>query len=250
MTPSTNSTTCEAQRLDEAAKLYRTEAGELNRDITAYYDLRAILRHRDELGLTNAYAVMMGVGEGAAASGLAPHVAHLTVVEGSGALTEDFRKIAPENVTAVHSLFEAFTPARPLDVAIATHVLEHVENPVAVMKQAWQWLKVGGTAFVTVPHCGSLHRRIGVKMGLLPATNALNQQDITVGHRRVYSIPEFSADLRAAGFTIEKLGGFMIKLVSQAQMKGWPRELLDGIFEMSLEADPGLCSNLFAICRK
>ncbi len=250
MNPDTQSTNSEAQRLDEAAKLYRTEAGELNRDITAYYDLQTILKHRGELGLSNAHAVMMGVGEGAAASGLAPHVAHLTVVEGSAALTKDFCKIAPENVNAVHSLFEAFTPAQPVDVAIATHVLEHVEHPVEVMRQAWQWLKVGGTAFVTVPHCGSLHRRIGVKMGLLQATNALNKQDITVGHRRVYSIPEFTADLRAAGFTIEKLGGFMIKLVSQAQMKGWPRELLDAIFEVSLEADAGLCSNLFAICRK
>ncbi len=250
MNTNTGKIVSEAQRLDDAAELYRTEAGELNREITAYYDLQATLRHREELSLTNAHAIMMGVGEGAAAAGLAPHVAHLTVVEGSGTLTEDFRKIAPENVTVVHSLFEAFTPSQPLDVAIATHVLEHVDHPVEVMKQAWNWLKPGGVAFVSVPHCGSLHRRIGVKMGLLPATNALNEQDIRVGHRRVYSIPELEADLRAAGFTIEKLGGFMIKLVSQAQMKLWPRTLLDGIFETSLEADPSLCSNLFAICRK
>jgi hypothetical protein len=66
----------------------------------------------------------------------------------------------------------------------------------------------------------------------------------------VYSIPELESDIRAAGFVIEKLGGFGIKLVAQAQMKGWTRSLLDGIFETSLESDPGLCSNLFAICRK
>ena len=240
----------EMQRVDETSELYQTEAGALNRDIAGYYNLQAVLRHGEKLGLAHADAIMMGIGDGAVCLGLAPHVARLTIVEGSATLTRDFRALAPENTTAVHALFEEFTPAQPVDVVIATHVLEHVDHPVEVMKQVRQWLKPGGRVFVSIPHSGSLHRRIGVKMGMLPAINALNGQDIRVGHRRVYSIPELEADIQAAGFTVEKLSGFMIKLVSQAQMKGWSRELLDGIFEASLEADPGLCSNLFAICRK
>jgi len=40
----------------------------------------------------------------------------------------------------------------------------------------------------------------------------------------------------------------MIKLVSNAQMKDWSRELLDAIFRVSLETPSAVCSNIAVIC--
>ena len=40
----------------------------------------------------------------------------------------------------------------------------------------------------------------------------------------------------------------MIKLVSNAQMKDWSKELIDAIFEVSLSAPAEICSNIAVIC--
>jgi len=85
-------------------------------------------------------------------------------------------------------------------------------------------------------------------MKLLRRRNELNDQDVEVGHRRVYTIPEFESDVESAGFRIIETRGYMIKLVSNAQMKDWSRELLDAIFRVSLETPSAVCSNIAVIC--
>ena len=74
----------------------------------------------------------------------------LTLVEGAEAFCADLRQRFPA-VTVVRSLFEDFVPAELYDTIILGHVLEHVENPVDLLRKAGSWLADGGVICCAVP---------------------------------------------------------------------------------------------------
>lgn len=67
------------------------------------------------------------------------------------------------------STFEGTTlKGENFDVAVFNHVLEHVENPVKVLKKTFKVLKKGGVVLVDVPNFGGLNSRVwGSKWGYL-----------------------------------------------------------------------------------
>ena len=78
-----------------------------------------------------------------------------------------------------------------------------------------------------VPNAGSLHRRVGQKMGVLGALTDLNETDHKQGHRRVYTVATLLADIAGAGLAVETQGTFMLKPLSNAQMDGLDRSIAD-----------------------
>lgn len=195
------------------------------------------------------HVIEMGYGDGAVVEAIKDKVGKVTVVEGDKKLVEQTKK-SHKDVTIVHSLFEEFEAKDKADLVLGNHVLEHVNQPQVVLERTKQWLKPNGIALFSVPNATSLHRRIGVRMGLLGSIYDLNEQDKRVGHQRIYDEQSFLRDLKKSGFKIKKFGGFNLKLVSQKQMKDWSDELLQAIYEVSLQCPAELCSNLYAICRK
>jgi len=168
------------------------------------------------------------------------------VIEGDAAILDRFRFDSPRT-TFHHGLFEDIDLAARYDVALANHVLEHIGPVRAVLERVRQVLRPGGRLVVSVPNALSLHRRIGVQMGLLGSVHDLNETDLRLGHVRVYDPATLAADLEASGFRIVESGGFNVKLVSLMQMKDWPQETLDAIFEVSKTLPQEICSNLWAV---
>lgn len=243
-TPETSSSpSAENRRLDEAAGGYLAEAGQADVDFVSHYT-----RKLQEPWSRGASALQLGLGNGALARELASGFGEFTVVEGSAALVRAFAD-APANCRLAVALFEEFSPSRRFDRIFGNHVLEHVLDPVDLLRRTRDWLQPDGRALFTVPNAGSLHRRIGVEMGLLERPDALNAQDQRLGHRRVYSARGFQADLEQAGYVVEAFHGYMLKVVSNAQMKGWSREFLDASYRVSLTLPPEFGANLFAVCR-
>ena len=244
-TPETSSSPfAENQRLDEAAAGYLAEAGQADVDFVTYYT-----RKLQEPWSRGGSALQLGLGNGVLARQLAPGFGQFTVVEGSSALVEAFLQ-PPANCALAVALFEEFAPSTRFDRIFGNHVLEHVLDPVALLRRTRDWLQPDGRALFTVPNAGSLHRRIGVELGLLERPDALNAQDRRLGHRRVYSARNFQADLEQAGYVVEEFRGYMLKVVSNAQMKGWSRELLDASYRVSLTLPPEIGANLLAVCRR
>jgi 2-polyprenyl-3-methyl-5-hydroxy-6-metoxy-1,4-benzoquinol methylase len=233
----------ELERLNQTSDIYTTEAGKLNQDIISYNSAELIKLRK----LTGGRAIQLGLGDGYIAGLLAKEYKEFVILEGSDNVIRDFYN-KDAGYTVVKTLFEEYEAKEKFDVLLGNHILEHVDDPVGIMRQAKKSLKPGAKAIFSVPHADSLHRRIGVEMNLLKQRNELNGQDIQLGHRRVYTIKEFEADIKSAGFKILETRGYMIKLVSNAQMKGWSRELLDAIFKISLEAPSEICSNIAVIC--
>jgi len=131
---------------------------------------------------------------------------------------------------------------------LASHVLEHVDDPVAVMAKARSWVAPGGRLLVLVPNANSLHRLLGVKMGLLSRPDELNEMDRQLAHRRVYDQQLLASHIREAGWSIANTGGAYLKPLSNKQMEDWfSPELMDGFYELGKEF-PDLCVVIYAVC--
>ena len=233
----------ELNRLRESGQIYGTEAGDLNRDIASFHTAEIIKDKK----LIGGKALQLGLGDGYIAEKVCPYYEKLVVLEGSDKVIQQFYN-PKSGYAAIHTFFEDYQEKGTYDVLLGNHILEHVEDPVAVLKQARKSLKPGAKAMFTVPNADSLHRRIGVAMGMLEKRNSLHGQDLLLGHRRVYTLSELQKDVSEAGYKITESFGYILKLVSNAQMKGWSKELLAAIYQTSRTVPPEICSNIGVIC--
>lgn len=172
----------------------------------------------------------------------------LTVVEGSAQLLANIPD-AP-NVRKVHALFEDFNPQNRFDTIILEHVLEHVEDPVALLQRAGSWSAAEGRLLLGVPNGHSIHRLAAVKMGLLESPIELNARDLAQGHRRVYTIETFKRDITAAGLRIVETGGVFFKpLANQQIQENWSEDMILGFYELGKDF-PQYAADLFAVCQR
>ena len=198
-------------------------------------------------------AIFMGLGEGSLLERIGPRFDEIVVVEASDLLIAQAQKrfAGLGGVHLVNSYFENYEtpPKHKVSCILGNHVLEHLNDPVEVLRKSLGWLKADGISIFTVPNATSLHRRIGVEMGVLHTFNELSQQDKVVGHQQVYDRLSLRADVIAGGYAVIEEGGFNLKLVSQAQMIEWPEVLHTAIYRVSRDCPSDLCSNLYVVCR-
>ena len=185
------------------------------------YSARVFGRH-----LRPGSILELGPAEGIMTEQLAKLDRPLTVVEGAASFCDDLRARFPE-IVVVHSLFEEFQPAQQFDNIIMGHVLEHVEDPVEVLRLGKTWLAPGGRALTAVPNSRSIHRQAAVAMGLLPFEEALNETDLHHGHRRVFNPETFRQVFNESDLRIDFFGGYWLKPVSNGQIEeSWTPEML------------------------
>lgn len=191
----------------------------------------------------------LGPAEGVMTELLATTGKKLTVVEGSELFCQDLRKRFPE-VTIIHSLFEEFQPDERFDNIILGHVLEHVEDAIAILVRAKQWLTPNtGRIFAAVPNARSLHRQAAVIMGLLKSEDALNETDIHHGHRRVFNPESFRNSFYQAGLSIEVFGGYWMKPLSNRQIEEtWTPQMLDAFMQLG-ERYPDIAGEIYVVAR-
>jgi len=188
----------------------------------------------------------MGPAEGLMTELLAKTGKALTVVEGSRVFCDSLSERFPE-ASVVHSLFEDFAPDRRFDNIVLGHVLEHVENPIDIVRRAATWLTTHGRIVAAVPNSRSLHRQAAVIMGLLPAEDALNELDLHHGHRRVFNPESFRQCFVAAGLEVEVFGGYWLKPVSNGQIeRDWTPAMLEAFMRLG-ERYPDIAGEIYVI---
>lgn len=231
----------EQRRLSELAPDFSSEDGFNARLIDFRYDaMLPFLEGR-------ASCVELGSSDGRMTERLAKLFPDdLTAVDGTAAYVDEVARRLPD-VTAVHSLFEEYAPGRTFDAAVLGHVLEHVADPVAILKVTQDLLEPGGVAIVTVPNADSIHRQIGVAMGMLDAVTDLNEADHRIGHRRVYTRDTLIADVERSGLRVEHAGGVFLKPLSNGQIEEqWPEDLIQAFYEVG-KRWPELCAELMVV---
>jgi SAM-dependent methyltransferase len=156
----------------------------------------------------------------------------LTIVEGSKTLFDQIPDYS--NVIKVNSLFETFAPKEKFDTVILNHVLEHIENPVILLKNVLDWMAEGAICIVGVPNAKSFHRLAAVHMGLLTSEYDLNERDLELGHYRVYDLCLLKSHVEQAGFVVKSEGGIFLKFLSNAQIETHLDEnVIDAYFLMA-----------------
>jgi 2-polyprenyl-3-methyl-5-hydroxy-6-metoxy-1,4-benzoquinol methylase len=156
---------------------------------------------------------------------------HLTVVDAAPELLQKIEDFP--DVTKVCSLFEDFVPDGKYDTIVMEHILEHLIDPVGLMRRAIDWLAPEGVMVIGVPNAFSLHRMAAVEMGLLGDCHELNDRDRALGHRRVYDMEALVADVTAAGLEVTTRQGVFLKPLSNGQIEQhWSDEMVEAFYKL------------------
>jgi SAM-dependent methyltransferase len=188
---------------------------------------------------------------------LVPHFTDITCVEGSPEAIDDARKRLPiHGINFVEGLFEEIRLERKYDNIILTHVLEHLDEPVEVLKRVNnEWLKEGGRFFLVCPNANAPSRQIAVKMGLISHNDAITPAEKEHGHRITYTLDTLERDAKEAGLTVVCRSGIFFKALANFQ---WDRLLqtdiispayLEGCYQLGQQY-PDLCSSIFLLCER
>jgi 2-polyprenyl-3-methyl-5-hydroxy-6-metoxy-1,4-benzoquinol methylase len=192
----------------------------------------------------------MGPAEGTMTELLLQGGFNVEAVEGSNIFANTLRERFP-SLNVHEALFEEFEPREKFEVVILGHVLEHVVDPVAILRRVRNWLVPGiGRVLVAVPNARSLHRQAAVIMGLLPSEYAMSEKDRHHGHRRIYNPETLRADFISAGLQIEVFGGYWLKPLSDRQLQEqWSPEQLQAYMRLG-ERYPDIAAELVVVASR
>lgn len=161
----------------------------------------------------------LGLGHGITASVFEKHFDRHVVIDASPAVINNFRQRFPDSkVEIVQSYFEAFETPERFDVIVFGYILEHVDDPIRILKHFRQFLAPEGKMFVTVPNAEVLNRRLGHLAGMLPDMQQLSEHDLLLGHKRYYTVDSLREDVEQAGYTIKRMEGIYLKPLTTSQM--------------------------------
>lgn len=191
-------------------------------DRTLFGDYNQILVHYQALSCLenskNGTLLDLACGEGIMTSYFADKFERVVGVD-AASVHLNKAKERLQNVEFHHALIEEFDTDEKFDNVFLLMILEHVQDPVQILKKAASFLKDGGNLIVHVPNANAVNRRLAVKMGTLLTCGELSPFDINVvGHRRAYDISLLNKDIEAAGLHVEKNGGVFYKMLSTPQM--------------------------------
>ena len=185
-----------------------------------------------------------------------PHFDDITCVEASDEAIEIAKSNLGPSIKFIHSLFETVTLPEKYDNIVLTHVLEHIDNPVAVLKRINdEWLSDTGRFFLVCPNANAPSRQIAVKMGLITHNSAVTPAEKEHGHNITYTLDTLERDARAAGLNVVYRSGIFFKALANFQ---WDRLLstdiispqyLEGCYQLG-QVYPDLCSSIFLMCEK
>jgi SAM-dependent methyltransferase len=188
----------------------------------------------------------LGLGYGYTTSLIAPHYTDFTVLEGSPEVITIFKDKHPNlDITIIETWFEKYEPNRQFDVILMGFILEHVNDPVAILKQFRPYLKPGGKLYASVPNSHALNRRFGHEAGYLKDYKELSEHDHQLGHLRFYDVDSFKADFTEAGYKVLRTEGMFLKAMSTKQIVDTkvPQEILDAMCKVGIDY-PELCASL------
>lgn len=190
----------------------------------------------------------LGPAEGEMTSKIIKEFEYVTVVDAAAELLDKIPDY--KNIIKINSLFEKFKSEQKYDTIIMDHILEHVDDPISILKMSLGLLSDNGRILIGVPNGNSIHRLVAVKMGLLNHQCDLNDRDILVGHRRVYTADSIKNDINYSGLKILESGGIFFKPLSNKQIQdSWSNQMIDGFYRLG-EDFQDFSAELYVICTK
>lgn len=235
------------EQVDNSERQY---AYSFDYDVMHHYMLKSFLpfiRHSDVLEL--------GCYQGAFTKRLQDLFSDITCIEASDDAIAIARSALRSDVKFIQGTFEKVKLDRKYNNIVMTHVLEHIDDPVSVLKRIKnEWLAEDGNFFLVCPNANAPSRQIAVKMGLIEYNSAVTDGERKHGHRVTYTFDTLERGAKLAGFKIAHRSGIFFKALANFQ---WDKilqtdivskEYLDGCFELG-QVYPDLCASIFLLCQ-
>jgi 2-polyprenyl-3-methyl-5-hydroxy-6-metoxy-1,4-benzoquinol methylase len=185
-----------------------------------------------------------------------PYFNDITCVEASDEALQEAKLKLGKDIKFFNSVFEEVSLPNKYDNILMTHVLEHLDNPVIVLKRINdEWLSDNGRFFLVCPNANAPSRQIAVKMGLITHNAAITPAEKEHGHHITYTLDTLERDAKAAGLKVVHRSGIFFKALANFQ---WDKllqtdiiskEYLEGCYELGQQY-PDLCSSIFLMCEK
>lgn len=198
----------------------------------------------------------LGSFQGAFTKRLLPFTDDITCVEASRTAILEAQRVLKGPIQFINETFEEVDlPTRYSNIFL-THVLEHLDDPVRVLRRVREeWLAENGRLFLACPNANAPSRQIAVKMGLISHNSAVTPAEEAHGHRCTYTLDTLERDVVAAGMLPTHRTGVFFKALANFQ---WDRLLgtdiisedyLEGCYKFGQQY-PDLCSSIVLVCQR
>lgn len=198
----------------------------------------------------------LGSFKGAFTKRLASHFTDIIGVEASSEAIKEAKRVVGSKAEFVHDRFETLQLEQQFPNIVMTHVLEHIDDPIGILRRInEEWLAPGGRFFLVCPNANAPSRQIAVKMGLISHNSAVTEAEEEHGHRCTYSLDLLESEARLAGLKVVHRSGIFFKALANYQ---WDlllqtdivsKDYLDGCYALG-QVYPELCSSIFIVCEK
>lgn len=223
------------------------------------YDFDRVLREYTmrtlEPFLVPGKALELGCYLGDVTALIADRYGDVTVVEASDELVAQSQARLGARARFVHATFEAVTLTDRYDAVFLIHTLEHLDDPVLVLRRVRDWLSERGRLFLVVPNANAASRQIAVQMGLIPYNHAITDGERAHGHRKTYALDTLEREALDAGLDVVHRGGVFFKPLANYQFDALmggdvvTREYLEGCYRLGMKY-PDLCASIYLVCER
>ncbi|MBD3271815.1 MAG: methyltransferase domain-containing protein [Elusimicrobia bacterium] len=180
----------------------------------------------------------------------------ITCVEASSDAVAEAEKKIRGNVKFITTVFNDAVLSEKYDNIVLVHVLEHIEEPVTLLKKIRaEWLADNGRLFLVCPNAHAPSRQIAVHMGLLNNVTDITDSEARHGHRITFTAKTLEKTVKSSRLHIIHRSGIFFKAFANFQ---WDMLLhtdiisdkyLEGCYELGKKY-PDLCSSIFFVCGK
>jgi 2-polyprenyl-3-methyl-5-hydroxy-6-metoxy-1,4-benzoquinol methylase len=220
-------------------------------DVMHHYMIESFKHH-----FVKGNCLELGSSKGDFTKRLVSYFDDITCVEASNEAIEIANEVIGSKVKYINCLFEDISFTNKYDNIILTHVLEHITDPVSVLKKINdEWLSDTGVFFLVCPNANAPSRQIAVKMGLITHNSAVTPAEKEHGHQITYTLDTLERDARLAGLNVIHRSGIFFKAFANFQ---WDqllntdiisKEYLEGCYKLGQQY-PDLCSSIMLVCKK
>jgi 2-polyprenyl-3-methyl-5-hydroxy-6-metoxy-1,4-benzoquinol methylase len=171
-----------------------------------------------ELGCATGLMTSMFVEVGASVVGVDHAVAYLDRARG--------RRLARTEL--VESDIVAVDLGRTFDHVVVANVVHEVPDPGALFSTAARHAGAGGLVHVSLQNPRSIHRLVGLEMGLIAGLDELSERGRSLDTVAVLDVDELVALGADAGLELRHRSGVMLKPLPNDLMAGLPEPMLEG----------------------
>jgi hypothetical protein len=142
---------------------------------------------------------------------------------------------------------------RPPDLVISSSVLQEVPSAGMLLSAIREVMDCNSLLHVNVPNARSLHRRLALAMGLIPALTTLSDRNRLLQQYRVFDFESLEQELAHVGLRVVDRGGCLVKPFTHAQMESVApilgEAVIEGLHQLAI-AEPEMACEIFAEARK